>query len=194
MEENHGFAVCRFRSQHRRGHRGLLQYAQARWTVDAPPIRRARATGGNSPGSDPRSRFNRLRYGGLRRSVEAHTIRNCATGHNIFPAPTARGHIEPSSLKRQHRKVCRGAGLEHFPLYTLRHTCLTGWASHMDPRTLAYLAGHRDMSITKRYIHPQEHTTRAAMDRARDAQGAHKNGHSELDAPVANHGRPAVIS
>ena len=41
----------------------------------------------------------------------------------------------------------------------------------------AYLAGHRDMSITKRYMHPQEHTTRAAMDRARDAQGGHKNGH-----------------
>jgi integrase len=110
----------------------------------------------------------------------------------IFPAPTASGHIEPSSLKRQHRKVCVAAGLEHFPLYTLRHTCLTGWAPHMDPWTLAYLAGHRDMSITKRYIHPQEHTTRAAMDRARDAQGGHNSGHSTADAPVANHGNPAV--
>jgi integrase len=110
----------------------------------------------------------------------------------IFPAPTASGHIEPSSLKRQHRKVCVAAGLEHFPLYTLRHTCLTGWAPHMDPWTLAYLAGHRDMSITKRYIHPQEHTTRAAMDRARDAQGGHNSGHSTVDAPVANHGNPAV--
>ncbi|MGO4882299.1 MAG: tyrosine-type recombinase/integrase [Bryobacteraceae bacterium] len=110
----------------------------------------------------------------------------------VFPAPTASGHIEPSSLKRQHQKACRAAGLEHFPLYTLRHTCLTAWAPHMDPWTLAYLAGHRDMSITKRYIHPQEHTTRAAMDRARDAQGGHKNGHSAVDAPVANHGNPAV--
>jgi integrase len=110
----------------------------------------------------------------------------------VFPAPTASGHIEPSSLKRQHRKVCRAAGLEHFPLYTLRHTCLTGWAPHMDPWTLAYLAGHRDMSITKRYIHPEEHTTRAAMDRAREAQGGNKNGHSLLDEPGANHANPAV--
>jgi integrase len=110
----------------------------------------------------------------------------------VFPAPTASGHIEPSSLKRQHRKVCRAAGLEHFPLYTLRHTCLTGWAPHMDPWTLAYLAGHRDMSITKRYIHPQEHTTRAAMDRARDAQGRHSSGHSGLDAVVGDHSKPAV--
>ena len=42
-----------------------------------------------------------------------------------------------------------------FELYTLRHTCLTRWAPHMDPWTLAYLAGHRDMNITKRYVHPQ---------------------------------------
>jgi len=110
----------------------------------------------------------------------------------VFPAPTASGHIEPSSLKRQHQKVCRAAGLDHFPLYTLRHTCLTGWAPHMDPWTLAYLAGHRDMSITKRYIHPQEHTTRAAMDRARDAQGGHNSGHSALDAADANHSKPSV--
>src|SRR5690242_15295090 len=48
---------------------------------------------------------------------------------------------------------------------TLRHTCLTRWAPHMDPWTLAYLAGHRDMSITKRYIHPQEQSTRAAIER-----------------------------
>jgi integrase len=42
-----------------------------------------------------------------------------------------------------------------FEFYTLRHTCLTRWAPHMDPWALDYLAGHRDMNITKRYIHPQ---------------------------------------
>ena len=26
----------------------------------------------------------------------------------------------------------------------------------MDPWTLAYLAGHRDLSITQRYVHTQE--------------------------------------
>jgi integrase len=58
-------------------------------------------------------------------------------------------------------------------LYTLRHTCLTRWAPHMDPWTLAYLDGHRDMNITKRYVHPQEQTIRAAMDRARGIEGGH---------------------
>ena len=62
----------------------------------------------------------------------------------------------------------------------------------MDPWTLAYLAGHRDMSITKRYIHPQKHTTRAAMDRARDAQGRHKNGHSALEALAADCSKATV--
>ena len=68
--------------------------------------------------------------------------------------------------------------VEPFPLYTLRHTCLTRWAPHMDPWTLAYLAGHRDMSITKRYIHPQEQNTRAAIERARAALCGHSSGHT----------------
>ena len=40
----------------------------------------------------------------------------------------------------------------------------------MDRWTLAYLAGHRDMSMTKRYIHPQEQTIRQAMEKARAVQ------------------------
>lgn len=54
----------------------------------------------------------------------------------------------------------------------------SGWAPHMDPWTLAYLAGHRDMNITKRYVHPQEQTIRAAMDRARAVEGGHTFGHT----------------
>jgi hypothetical protein len=48
----------------------------------------------------------------------------------------------------------------------------------MDPWTLAYLAGHRDMSITKRCIHQQEHNTRVAIAKARGAQSGHNSGHS----------------
>ncbi len=46
----------------------------------------------------------------------------------------------------------------------------------MDPWALAYLAGHRDMSITKRYVHPQEGTLRDAVDNARVAKGGHTSG------------------
>jgi integrase len=120
----------------------------------------------------------------------------------VFPAPTRSGHIEPGSVKRQHVHACEGKqnelenarrafgepkkwSVEPFPLYTLRHTCLTRWAPHMDPWTLAYLAGHRDMSITKRYIHPQEQNTRAAIERARNALGGHNSGHT-ADARVSS--------
>lgn len=36
----------------------------------------------------------------------------------------------------------------------------------MVPRTLAYLAGHSDFGMTKRYIHPQQETARKAMAKA----------------------------
>ena len=76
----------------------------------------------------------------------------------VFPAPTKSGHMESSTVKKPHMKACKGGAEEPFPLYTLRHTCLTRWAPHMDPWTLAHLAGHRDMAITKRYIHPRKQT------------------------------------
>jgi hypothetical protein len=49
----------------------------------------------------------------------------------------------------------------------------------MDPYTLAYLAGHSNMRITKRYIHPQDDTVRASMERA---MGPHKSPHSDETA------------
>lgn len=116
----------------------------------------------------------------------------------VFPAPTKSGHIEPSSLKKQHPRAIAEATrilreetrrgdvqVEPFELYTLRHTCLTRWAPHMDPWTLAYLAGHRDMNITKRYIHPQEQTIRAAMDRVQEEKSGHTFGHTAQHGALA---------
>ena len=62
----------------------------------------------------------------------------------VFPAPTESGHIEKSTLKKQHREGVQAGEGGGFPLYTFRHTCLTRWAAYMDPYTLAYLAGHSD--------------------------------------------------
>jgi len=97
----------------------------------------------------------------------------------LFPAPTASGHIEPSSLKKQRAKACRLAKLEPFDLYTFRHTCLTRWAPHMDVFTLQYLAGHSDIRTTRRYVHPQQEDTLKAMARAREAQGGHTFRHAQ---------------
>jgi integrase len=113
----------------------------------------------------------------------------------VFPAPTRSGHIEKSSLKKQHRKAIKLSKVEAFTLYTLRHTCLTRWSAHMDPYTLAYLAGHSDFSTTKRYVHPQVETVLAAMERVRGARGrgGHSFGHSQQKA-AETPSAPAAVS
>lgn len=93
---------------------------------------------------------------------------------------TAAGHIEPSTLQGRHAKAYAPAKLLYFPLYTFRHTGLTRRAPFMDAWMLAYLVGHRDMSITKRYVHPREHSTRAAIEKARAALSGHNSGHSPI--------------
>lgn len=107
--------------------------------------------------------------------------RAAADGEWVFPAPTRSGHIEKSSLKKQHPKACMLAKVAEFPLYTFRHTCLTRWAAHMDPYTLGYLAGHSDFSTTRRYVHPQVHTVREAIERARNGHDAAKSAHASTE-------------
>jgi integrase len=118
------------------------------------------------------------------RAVDLLAMRKVgSTSQWVFRAPTQSGHIEQSSLKKGHANVCKIAGIEYFPLYTFRHTCLTLWSAHMDPYTLAYFAGHSDFATTRRYVHPNLQTGREAMERARAAQGGHKNGHTEATEP-----------
>ena len=110
----------------------------------------------------------------------------------VFPSGTRSGHIEPGTLKKSHGKVCKATGFDDVTLYTFRHTCLTRWAPHMDPWTLAYLAGQRNMSITKRYLHPQQFAIQEAMEKAREAQGRHKFGHTSETAPSNESAEPAA--
>jgi integrase len=99
----------------------------------------------------------------------------------VFAAPTRSGHIGQSTLKKRHAQACKNAKLPHFPPYTFRHTCITRWAAHMDPYTLADVAGHGDFGTTKRYVHPQAETVRAAMQRAQGGPAGHTSGHTRTD-------------
>jgi hypothetical protein len=85
----------------------------------------------------------------------------------IFPALTRSERMEKSTLKKQHPRACALVKVPPFTMYDLRHTCLTRWAAHMDPYTLACLAGHSGFSTTRRYVHPQTETVRAALKRLR---------------------------
>jgi integrase len=102
-----------------------------------------------------------------------------ATSGWVFPADTRSGHIEASTLKKQHAAALKKSGVAPFVLYTFRHTCITRWAKHMDPFTLHVLAGHTDMNTTKRYVHPSDADILEAMEKVR---GGHKIGHNPENA------------
>jgi integrase len=113
----------------------------------------------------------------------------------LWPAPTASGHIDHSSLKKQHAKTFRTvnaaakknntAPMTPFVLYSFRHTFLTRLGqSGCDAWTLARIAGHSSISISSRYVHPSEDTVLAAFSRL----GGHNSGHSQLQATVAENG------
>jgi integrase len=87
----------------------------------------------------------------------------------VFPADTKSGHMEASTIKKQHARAVKASGVAPFVLYTLRHTCITRWAKHVDPYTLHVLAGHTDMNTTMRYVHPNDADMREAMEKARGA-------------------------
>jgi integrase len=104
---------------------------------------------------------------------------------SIWAAPTRSGHVEPSSLRKQHTKALKLSNVRPFVLYSLRHTFLTRLGeSGCDAWTLARIAGHSTINISTRYVHPSEDAVLAALERL----DGHKIGHSENEArelPVA---------
>jgi len=111
----------------------------------------------------------------------------------IWPAPTRGGHVEGSSLRKQHTKAFEIVAQEAvknnlkpvrpFVLYSFRHTFLTRLGeSGCDVWTLARIAGHSQIQISSRYVHPSEDAMFAAMSRL----GGHKIGHSEENVVSEN--------
>ncbi len=94
----------------------------------------------------------------------------------IWTAPTQSGHIEPSSLKKQHRRALSDSRVRPFVLYSLRHTFLTRLGeSGCDAWTLARIAGHSSITISARYVHPSEDAVLSAVEKL----GRHRIEHSE---------------
>jgi integrase len=106
----------------------------------------------------------------------------------VWPAPTKSGHLEPSTLKKQHTKAISLAKIRPFVLYSLRHTFLTRLgASGCDAWTLARIAGHSSVAISSRYVHPSEDAVLSALDRL----GGHNSGHiAKLPAKAEDVGVP----
>ena len=127
-------------------------------------------------------RASRRRIPASARVLSILDMRRAASNSDwIFPALTRSGHIETSTLKKQHQKALTLSKVQPFVLYDLRHTCLTRWAKVMDPFTLKKLAGHTDLTTTMRYVHLNDSDVRKAMEKSQGwAQSEHsaKKNHS----------------
>lgn len=108
----------------------------------------------------------------------------------VWPATAKSGHVEPCSLKRQHRRALRLSRVRPFVLYSLRHTFLTRLGeSGCDAWTLARIAGHSSIAISARYVHPSEDAVLIAVDRL----GGHNSGHSQ-EEPLETTRRTNVLT
>jgi integrase len=97
----------------------------------------------------------------------------------VWPAKTKDGHINHDSLKLQHKKALRAAKLRPFEVYSIRHTFLTRLGeSGCDVWTLARVAGHANISISQRYVHPSEDAVLNALSRLT----GHNSGHTAESA------------
>ena len=101
----------------------------------------------------------------------------------IFPRDTASGHIEGSTLKKQHEAAIKAADVTPFVVYDLRHTRITRWAKVLPLPVVQRLAGHTDISTTMRYVHVNDDDVRAAMAKER---GGHTSWHTGQRADAAN--------
>jgi len=103
----------------------------------------------------------------------------------VWPAQTKDEHINHDSLKLQHRKALKAAKLRPFEVYSIRHTFLTRLGeSGCDVWTLARVAGHSNVSISQRYVHPSEDAVLNALSRLT----GHNSGHSAENVIPAGSG------
>jgi integrase len=105
----------------------------------------------------------------------------------VWPAETKDGHINHDSLKSQHRKALELSKVRPFEIYSIRHTFLTRLGeSGCDVWALARIAGHSQISMSQRYVHPQED---AVMNMFSKLSG-HKIGHSDNQELPEPEGEP----
>ena len=81
----------------------------------------------------------------------------------LFPSPS--GQRPLGSVRKSHEAAIVKAAIKpHFRLYDLRHTALTRMAmAGVDLPTLRELAGHANVQMTMRYLHPTAQHKMAAI-------------------------------
>lgn len=109
----------------------------------------------------------------------------------VFPSESASGHLMQGSAKNQHTRALKASAVAPFPPYTLRHTGLTWIAPYCDAYTLARIAGHSSISMTARYIHPQQHAIERAFAKMASGKKVVRDG-GQLPEALESNNPPAI--
>jgi integrase len=92
----------------------------------------------------------------------------------VWAADTKSGHIEPYTLKKQHRKALEKSKVRPFVLYSLRHTFLTRLGAETgNPYMVKDAAGHSSILMSMRYVHLAADAIQSAMENL----GGYKTGY-----------------
>jgi integrase len=114
----------------------------------------------------------------------------------VFPGCGASGHIK--TLKKRHYAACVTAGVELFPIYSLRHTFATrALRAGVRPDVLARWMGHSSEYIThKYYIHLDRHRQDDAENLAKleRSRASLKTSEAQIERPVPTGREFRVIS
>ena len=108
----------------------------------------------------------------------------------LFPGPSGQQPI--GSVRKAHEAAVLRAGIApHFRLYDLRHTALTRMAmAGIDLSTLRELAGHANIQMTMRYLHPTPQHKVAAIEKLEMfQQETQKNLETRDTAAACDHPR-----
>ena len=98
----------------------------------------------------------------------------------LWPSATKSGHIDHSTVKKQHVRALKLSGVRSFVLYSLRHSFATRLAPHVDAWTLCKIMGWSSLSVAMRYIHPSEERVLRAIA----GLGGHNSGHNGIPVPT----------
>lgn len=106
----------------------------------------------------------------------------------VFPSESTSGHLMQGSAKNYHARALKASGVSSFAPYVLRHTGLTRIAPHCDAYTLAKIAGHTSITMTMRYIHPQQGAIESAFAKMAGRQKVPTEGtyHEKLSEAKAD--------
>jgi integrase len=104
----------------------------------------------------------------------------------VFPGNEEDGSLNYSSLDSQHNRLIEKLGFSGpLRLYDLRHTALTRLAeSGADVFSIQKIAGHSDIRVTSRYVHPTPEHIKQAFSRLQEYNKRSKKARKAKKGPV----------